>query len=592
MNIIKTELGLALSILAISGLSCTQEKSHPNVIIIITDDQGYGDLGFTGNPNIVTPVIDEFARQSVRFNQFYVSPVCAPTRSSLMTGRYSLRTGIRDTYNGGATMASDEVTIAEMLKQADYKTGIFGKWHLGDNYPHRPNDQGFDESLIHLAGGMGQVGDITTYFKRDSSYFDPVLWHNGQQETYEGYCSDIFTSQAINFIKKNQDSPFFCYLSFNAPHTPLQVPDKYYQLYKDIDPASGFEKNNRPFPKMSERDKENARKVYAMLTNIDDNIGRLLQLLDDLNIAENTLVIFMTDNGPQQTRYVGGMRGRKGSVYQGGVRVPFYFRSPALSVGDIDIETMSAHMDILPTLSQICNVELPKDRIIDGKSLLPLIKEEQVDWEERSLFFYWTRRYPELYNNMALQRGNYKLVGKTDYNATIENFELFDIINDPYEQNNLVLNNKDIANELKSELDRIYIDLINSNNLIKAPRVIIGSEHENPVFLNRNDADGERGIWAQEEIYGKWKVSFNEGFYNIRFKFIKPVEANGRMYLETGAIINQKGNEKDNTDIIEMKNIFLPKMDCDLIPFYSVGSKKIFPFWVEIEKIRNERVTK
>ncbi|MCD6355282.1 MAG: sulfatase-like hydrolase/transferase [Prolixibacteraceae bacterium] len=567
----------------VSGFA--QGKNHPNVILIMTDDQGYGDLGITGNPHVKTPVIDKFASENIRFDNFYVSPVCAPTRSSLMTGRFSLRTGIRDTYNGGAIMAASEVTIAEMLKQADYKTGIFGKWHLGDNYPSRPNDQGFDESVIHLSGGMGQVGDFTTYFKKDSSYFNPVLWHNGHKEAYKGYCSDIFAAQAIRFIEKNRQTPFFCYLAFNAPHTPLQVPDKYYQVFKDIDPASGFENDNRPFVKMSEKNKEDARRVYAMVANIDENVGKILQKLDELNITENTLVIFMTDNGPQQIRYVAGMRGRKGSVYRGGVRVPFFLRYPKLFKGSERIETTAAHIDILPTLAQICNVELPKNRIIDGKSLLPLIKGEQVDWADRPLFFYWTRRYPELYNNMALQKGNYKLAGHTNYNATIEDFELFDIYKDPYEQNNIVLKNKSVANKLKSELDAFYNELINSVNIINSPRIIIGSKHENPVTLNRNDAGGERGIWSQEEIFGKWKVSISEGYYNIRFKFIKPIEKSGKMYLETGAIINQMKNDVVGTDIIEMRNIHLTKMDCDLIPYYSAGHKNIFPFWVELEKI-------
>lgn len=238
---------------AFSNFVISQVSEHPNVILIITDDQGYGDLGITGNPHVKTPVIDQFAGQSITFNNFYVSPVCAPTRSSLMTGRYSLRTGVRDTYNGGAIMATSEVTIAEVLKKADYKTGVFGKWHLGDNYPSRPMDQGFDESVIHLAGGMGQVGDITTYFKGDRSYFDPVLWHNGEQKAYEGYCSDIFADEAIKYIENNKDGPFFCFLSFNAPHTPLQVPDKYYQLYKNIDPSSGFDNDERPFVEMSEK---------------------------------------------------------------------------------------------------------------------------------------------------------------------------------------------------------------------------------------------------------------------------------------------------------------------------------------------------
>jgi len=567
------------------SMSFAQEKPHPNVILIITDDQGYGDLGITGNPHVQTPVIDKFANESIRFNNFYVSPVSAPTRSSLMTGRYSLRTGIRDTYNGGATMASNEFTIAELLKQANYKTGIFGKWHLGDNYPSRPSDQGFDESLIHLAGGMGQVGDITNYFKGDKSYFDPVLWHNNKKEAYEGYCSDIFTEQAIDFIDKNKETPFFCYLSFNAPHTPLQVPEKYLLQYKDIDPSSGFEDSKLPFVQMTEKDKEDARKVYAMVANIDDNLAKLFQKLDDLNITENTLIIFMTDNGPQQTRYVAGMRGRKGNVYQGGVRVPFYIKYPLLFNKNKDIENIVAHIDILPTLAQICNVKLPKEKVIDGKSLLPLIMDEEVDWANRPLFSYWTRRYPELYYNMALLKGSYKLVGKTDYNAQIEDFELFDLEKDPYEQKNIVLENKVIANNLKEELDEIYTELISSENLLNPPICSIGTGFENPVILNRNDASGQRGIWNQEEIYGKWRVSIQQGHYDIKFKFIKPVKANGRMYLEANTLVKQELNEKENTDIIEMKNVYFPEMDCDLIPFYAIGSKKIFPFWVEIYKI-------
>ncbi len=585
MNLKTTLVLVILVIVAFSKISFGQNNKHPNVVIIITDDQGYGDLGVTGNPHVKTPVIDKFANENIRFNKFYVSPVCAPTRSSLMTGRYSLRTGVRDTYNGGATMASNEVTIAEMLKQANYKSGIFGKWHLGDNYPSRPNDQGFDESLIHLAGGMGQVGDFTTYFKFDKSYFDPVLWHNGETEAYEGYCSDIFADEAVQFIENNKDNPFFCYLSFNAPHTPLQVPNKYYEMYKDIDPTSGFEKDDRPFPNMSEKDKEAARKVYAMVTNIDDNVGKLLSKLDELKIADNTLVVFMTDNGPQQRRYVAGMRGTKGTVYRGGVRVPFFMKMPNSVNQNKSIETTAAHIDILPTLADICNVDLPEAKKIDGKSLVPLIQDKKVDWADRSLFFYWTRRYPELYYSMAVQKGKHKLVGYTDYNAEIADFEFFDIDKDGFEQNNIVENNNAVANDLKAELDRYYAELINSENLKNPQPIIVGNKNENPIILNRNDAGGSRGIWAQEEIYGKWDVSIAEGVYNVKFKFVKPIQSAGRMYLETGAIINQTKNTEVNTDILEMKNIHLTKMDCDLIPFYATKGKNIFPFWVELEKL-------
>jgi arylsulfatase A-like enzyme len=573
-----------------TGIACSLSlaaytQQHPNVILILTDDQGYGDLGVTGNPHVKTPVIDKFARQSIRFNNFYVCPVSAPTRSGLLTGRYSLRTGIRDTYNGGAMMAPEEVTIAELLKKADYKTGIFGKWHLGDNFPLRPIDQGFDESVVHLAGGMGQPGDITTYFRKDSSYFDPVLWHNGKQERYEGYCSDIFTSQAISFIEKNNNRPFFCYLAFNAPHTPLQVPDKYYRMYKGIDPSKGFANDPRPFPEMNENDKEDARKVYAMVSNIDDNVGRLLKKIDDLGISGNTVVIFMTDNGPQQRRYVAGMRGLKGTVYNGGVRVPFYMRFPTMGKSNMDVETLTANIDVLPTIAEICHVEMPNDRKIDGISMLPLISDEKTSSSERLLFFYWSRHYPELYNNMALIKGKYKIAGHADYNATVEKFELFDLSKDPFELKNIVKENSSVALILKTEMDSIFRELVLSDNLLKPPYIVVGSPSENPVILNRNDADGERGIWDQEEVYGKWNLSVNEGFYNIRFRFIKPLPSNGRMVVETKSFINQVKNNENNISILDMKNVYLPLMKCDFIPFYEVGNRRIFPFWVEIEKI-------
>jgi arylsulfatase A-like enzyme len=583
----KSILTLCAVTVASFGFSSSPELKHPNVIIIMTDDQGYGDLGITGNPHVKTPVIDNFARESIRFNQFYVSPVCSPTRASLLTGRYSLRTGIRDTFNGGSMMATEEITIAEMLKAAGYETGIFGKWHLGDNYPFRPGDQGFNESLIHLAGGIGQPGDFTTFFKGDRSYFDPILWYNGEPKAYEGYCSDIFTNEAITFIEQNHHKPFFCFLSFNAPHTPLQVPDEYYQLYKDIDPASGFENDDRPFSEMTQKDKEDARKVYAMVTNIDDNVGKLLQKLEDLQIAENTLVIFMTDNGPEQRRYNAGMRGLKSSVFRGGVRVPFYWRLPALSMENMDIETTIAHIDIFPSLSQLCNVDLPDDRPIDGKSFLNLIRNNiSEDFDNRPLFFYWTRRYPQLYNNIALQQGSYRLIGNTGYQASADDFELFNFHEDPYELHNIIAANKMIAMDMKEELDRILKDVTSSGHLHNPMRIIIGSEHENPTYLNRNDATGPRPIWTQEEVSGMWKVKIHEGRYNIRFNFIQPLTHSGTMYLETNSFILRQEHTSTNSDFIEMKDVYFPDMECDLIPYYTTQGKNIFPLWIELEKIK------
>jgi arylsulfatase len=580
---------IATGILSASVITA-QSLNHPNVILIVTDDQGYGDLGFNGNSHVKTPFLDNLARQSTRFNNFYVCPVSAPTRSGLMTGRYFLRTGVRDTYNGGAIMASDEITIAEILKETGYVTGSFGKWHLGDNYPFRPGDQGFDESLIHLTGGMGQPGDITTYLRGDSSYFDPVLWHNGRQQKYTGYCSDIFAREAIRFIEKAQEKPFFCYLAFNAPHTPLQVPDKYYQKYKDIDPAKGYENDGRPFQEMSEKDKEDARKVYAMVSNIDDNIGLLLKKLDELGIAENTVVIFMTDNGPQQRRYNAGMRGLKGSVYRGGVRVPFYVKYPAIGAKAKDIQATAAYIDVMPTIAGICNAKMPAGRKIDGSSLLPLITGEKESFEDRPLFFSWSRHNPELYNNVALLKGGYKIVGHTDYNAPLDSFELFDIDNDPFELNNLIKVYPGKGEELKNELDQIFMELTASPNMINPPYIEVGTDHENPVILNRNDADGERGIWEQEEIYGKWRVNIREGYYNIKYRFLKPLPANGRMMLDTRSVTYQFLNMEENTILLEMKNVYLPDMKSDFVPFYETGARKILPLWVEIEKNQNSNL--
>ncbi len=573
---------ILLLVALILGCEKMPPSTPPNVILIITDDQGYGDLGFHNNPNIHTPTLDAFAQESVRFSNFHVSPVCAPTRSSLMTGRYSLRTGVRDTYNGGAIMATTEVTLAEMLKQARYTTGIFGKWHLGDNYPSRPSDQGFDESLIHLAGGMGQVGDFTNYFKKETSYFDPILWHNNQQQEYQGYCSDIFTNAAIDFIEKNHRQPFFCYLSFNAPHTPLQVPDQYYQRYKDIDPSQGIDSTLLPDTPMTEIHKEAARKVYAMVSNIDDNLEKLFQKIEALGIKENTIVIFMTDNGPQQIRYVGGMKGRKSSVYRGGIRVPFFMRYPAKLEGDRSIDQMAAHIDLLPTLSQLCGAPLPQDRIIDGRSFVPALAGETLP--QRSFFSYWTRKFPELYNNVALQRGEYKLVGKTDFDASIEHFELYNLLRDPYEKNNVLSENVDLAQALKSEMDGFITTLSTAPNLLHPPRIAVGTPHENPVYLNRNDAGGQRGVWSQEELYSFWKVALQPGVYRLKFKFLNPLPGGGNMFLELEQSIRKKSNVQNDTDLLIWEAVSLPQGDFDFTPFYKKGDKSYFPLWVAIEK--------
>ena len=557
------------------------ENKKPNVIIIMTDDQGFGDLGINKNPNIITPNIDQFASESVQFDNFFVSPVCAPTRASLMTGRYSLRTGVRDTYNGGAIMSNTETTIAEILKEADYSTGIFGKWHLGDNYPFRPSEQGFDESLIHLAGGIGQVGDFTNYYKGNTSYFDPILWKNNKKNQYDGYCSDIFAENAVKFIEKNKNKPFFCYLSFNAPHTPLQVPKKYYDMYKDLDPEVGFMDESLA-SKMSEKDKEDARRIYGMVTNIDDNVGKVLNKLTELGIEEETIIIFMTDNGPQQFRYNSNMKGLKGTVYNGGTRVPFYIKYAEKFKNSKVISRMSAHIDILPTILELCNLKIPSDRKIDGQSLVPLINSKPFN--DRHLFSYWTRRFPEKYINMSIQNDNYKLVGNNDYNGKIKDFELYDLIADPLESKNVINQNIEIAKSFKIEMDNSIDDLLSSENIKNPPRIIIGSEFENPTVLNRNDASGERGIWAQNDIYSYWKVNFKKGTYDFKFKFKDSITSKGTLFTEINNRVYSKKTEKVVYSTLEMNDISIENSEVDLISFLKLNNKKIFPFWIEIYK--------
>jgi arylsulfatase A-like enzyme len=359
----------------------------PNILLILTDDQGYGDIGVHGNEKIRTPNLDRFAGEGVEFTRFYVSPVCSPTRASLMTGRYYYRSGVVHTSRGGAKMHGDEITIAELLKKAGYRTGIFGKWHLGDAYPMRPNDQGFDETLVHKSGAITQAPDVP------NSYFDPLLWENGEAVRRKGYCTDVFFDAAIEFISQNRNRPFFAYIPTNAPHTPLEISDNYIAPYR----AMGLD--------------DATARIYGMVENIDDNFGRLLAKLDELDLRRNTVVIFISDNGPQQQRYTAGLRDRKSSVYEGGIRALSFWQWPAGFQQQRKLETLAAHIDVAPTLAQIAGGIEDPARPFDGKSLLPRLQGEQQPWPERTLFFQVHRGLkPQLYRNAAVQTDRYKLV--------------------------------------------------------------------------------------------------------------------------------------------------------------------------------------
>ncbi len=469
---------------------------RPNVLLIMSDDQGYGDLGCHGNPVLRTPNLDALAAGSTEIATFYVSPVCAPTRASLMTGRYNYRTRVTDTYLGRAMMDPAEVTLAEMLGAAGYRTGIFGKWHLGDDYPLRPQDQGFREVLVHRGGGIAQPSDPPE--PGGSSYDDPILQHNGRQEKARGYCSDVFTDAAIRFIEADRDRPFFAYLAFNAPHTPLQVPDRHRGRFRDADlSASSLPRVGRPVE--GEVDPEATARVYDMVANIDDNVGRLLGKLDELGLAEETIVIFLTDNGPQQPRYNAGLRGRKGTVYEGGIRVPFFIRWPGRIPAGRRLDLVAAHIDVAPTLLDACGVARPEGGSFDGRSLIGPLRGDRDASPDRTLFFQWHRGdVPELGRAFAARDASWKLVqpqGGDGPSAKPPHFELYSIEDDPYERRDVAGQNPEVVRRLRSEYEAWFRD-VGSTRGFDPPRIVLGTAHQNPTILTRQDWRGARAGWG------------------------------------------------------------------------------------------------
>ncbi len=511
----------------------TQTSCRPNVILIITDDQGYGDLGFHGNPKIHTPHLDRLARESVQFQTFYVSPVCSPTRASLMTGRYNYRTGVVDTYLGRSLMHSDEVTIAEMLSSAGYATGIFGKWHLGDNYPMRAMDQGFRESLVLNGGGIGQPSDPPG----GESYFDPLLRRNGEWVRTKGYVSDVITDAAIEFISKNQARPFFTYLAFNCPHTPLEAPEKLYAKYKQMNlKPEDFPGDAHPIPKNFAPD--TTAKIYAMVENIDENVGRLMAKLDDLRLARETVIIFLTDNGPQQPRYNAGMLRLKGSAHEGGIRVPFFVRWPGHFEGGRKVDRIAAHIDVTPTLLDICRVAKPANVKLDGLSLLPLLEGEKVSWPDRMLFFQWHRGdAPEPYRAFAARSQRYKLVQPNGSGEARDgwqpDFRLYDMESDPLERKSIADAHPEVVERMKKAYKAWFREVTSRRDYAHpqktVARIFIGAPQENPVRLTRQDWRGpQAGPQVGPQVgwtspgSGAWEVEVRRaGKYEITARFDK-----------------------------------------------------------------------
>jgi arylsulfatase A-like enzyme len=469
----------ALAAAALAATAAAPAPHRPNVVLILTDDQGWGDVGFHGNARIRTPHMDRMAREGAAFTDFHVSPVCSPTRASLLTGRYNYRTGVVDTFIGRSLMHPDELTLAEMLRGAGYTTGIFGKWHLGDNYPLRAIDQGFDRAVVIKGGGLGQPSDSPG----GGSYFDPILMRDGKAERFRGYCSDIYTDEALRFIETNRARPFFAYLATNAPHTPLEIADSYVEPYR----RAGLD--------------ETTARIYGMVTNMDENVGRVLAKLQELGLARDTIVVFLTDNGPQQGgRFNGGMRGTKGTVFEGGIRVPFFLRWPAAVTAGTTIDRLAAHIDLTPTLIEACGVAPPPGHYVDGQSLLPLLRGGGDAWPDRTLFFQWHRGdAPEPFRACAARTQRWKLVdGK----------ELYDLERDPGESRDLARENPEVVARLRTEYESWFRDVSGTRGFAP-PRIRLGTPHEDPVVLTRQDWRGPRAGWAADSL-GHWEVEVVE----------------------------------------------------------------------------------
>jgi arylsulfatase A-like enzyme len=397
--------------LLVLSLAGTAAAKQPNVLVVLTDDQGWGDLSLNGNTDLRTPNMDSLARDGAKFDRFFVQPVCSPTRAEFLTGRCHPRGGVRDVSTGGERLNLDEKTIADAFKAAGYATGCFGKWHNGSQYPYHPNGRGFAEYYGFTSGHWGH-------------YFDPPLDHNGKPVTGHGYLADDLTDHAIGFIDAHRDRPFFCYLAFNTPHSPMQVPDKFWQRFAKTDL-----KLRRPNPKA---DLDHNRAALAMCENLDENVGRVLKALADRKLADDTIVLFFCDNGPNGWRWNGGMRGRKGSTDEGGVRSPLLVRWPGHVKPGTEVTQIAGAIDLLPTLTELAAIKRVGDKPLDGVSLAADLLGKAGPAEDRVIFAHWAGK-------VSARSQKYRLddAGR-----------LYDLTTDPGQERDVTRDHPDVARRL------------------------------------------------------------------------------------------------------------------------------------------------
>jgi arylsulfatase len=460
---------LLLPLLAATQVHAALEGSRPNIILVITDDQGFPPVGRHGHPWLKTPNLDALHDASTRFTRFMVAPTCSPTRSALMTGRHPEKNGITHTILERERMTLDATILPQSLKKAGYTSGIFGKWHLGDEHEYQPDQRGFDETFMHGAGGIGQKYDCSCADAPNNKYMDPVIRHNGSFVQTKGFCTDVFFTAALGWIKQKADNkePFFAYIATNAPHGPFIAPEKNAKRFTDL----GFGPEQAGF--------------YGMVENIDENIGLLNSKLDEWKLSENTLLIFMSDNGmtgggsgtpgkdlaPGYPFFNANQKGLKGSNDEGGCRVPFFVRWPGKIAPGKDIATLAAHIDVFPTLAALTGAPLPENQV-EGRSILPLIEGNADGWKDRFIFNHVCRwptgaepnNFKEAQFSVRNQRYRYvgpspataNRKGKKAAPASPSSAELYDMEADPSQTKNIIADHPEIAAEMKAAYDQYW----------------------------------------------------------------------------------------------------------------------------------------
>ncbi|PXX21487.1 arylsulfatase [Arenibacter sp. ARW7G5Y1] len=488
-------LGLVLTVLLLSSSKEPSVPLKPNVILIMTDDQGYGDLSSHGNPIIKTPEMDKLREESVRFTDFHVAPMCTPTRGQLMTGLDAMRNGATFVCRGRSMIRTDIKLMPEYFSKAGYATGMFGKWHLGDSYPHRPRFRGFQEVLSFRAWGITSLADTW-----GNSYFDPVLMHNGVDKKYEGYCTDIYFDEAMNWIKnrKSENKPFFVYIPTNTPHTPEWVADAYSSPYQ-----GNFA--GKPIPS----------NFFGMIANIDENIGKLEVFLKKENLQDNTILIFLSDNGTQnrdaQELFNDGMRDLKRSVYEGGHRVPLFIRwKDGKLVHGTDINELTQVQDLLPTLIELCGLDSNKDKF-DGTSLASLLKGETKKLDDRMCVSQY-RVSGEKWDSAVVMWDKWRLVGEN---------ELYHLPSDPGQQRNVATDFPEVAKKMSTYYDKWYDEV--SVEYARERYITIGSQFANPMTLYSSDWQGDycdnQANLRKGTAKGYWDVIVDkEGIYEIELR--------------------------------------------------------------------------